>query len=224
MLNIYISKIKFMSEDKKPNNEIRIGFRSKPKDIIAKCENLLKEEKVKDLHLSAVGNSIGDLVVIVEIMKLIIPGINQISTLSTISPRTNIKEKKDEPKNKSLQPRLEIILSMQKLPENKEGSKTSFTEKERQLLIDSLDKKKDALKKERKFRKSFITNRRRRYNGNFRRQGFGYSANRTSYNKRRNGYNRRRFEKNPSGGRKSNDRKFNGTSKNSGNKQSPVKN
>ena len=58
-----------MSESKKPNNELRISFRSKPKQIISQCEKLLKEEKVKDLHLSAIGNTIGNLVITAEIFK-----------------------------------------------------------------------------------------------------------------------------------------------------------
>ena len=37
------------SESKAPNNEIRVGNRTKPKDLIAQCEKLLKEDKVKEI-------------------------------------------------------------------------------------------------------------------------------------------------------------------------------
>ena len=83
-----------MSQDKEVANEIRIGITSKPKDIISKCEKLLKEDKVKDLHLSAVGNSIGELVIYVEILKSIFPKLSQKSVFSTITPTPSKKEKK----------------------------------------------------------------------------------------------------------------------------------
>ena len=50
-----------MSEESKVSNEIRVGLRTKPKDIISQCQKLIKEEKIKELHLSAVGNTIGNL-------------------------------------------------------------------------------------------------------------------------------------------------------------------
>jgi hypothetical protein len=58
-----------MSESPKQTNEIRIAFRAKIGATIAQCEKLIKDEKFKDLHLSALGNSIGNLVVISEIQK-----------------------------------------------------------------------------------------------------------------------------------------------------------
>ena len=38
-------------EAKAPSNEIRVGNRSKPKDLIAQCEKLLKEDKLKEIQL-----------------------------------------------------------------------------------------------------------------------------------------------------------------------------
>ena len=213
-----------MNQEKKLPNEIRIGFRSKPKDIIAQSEKLLKEEKAKEIHLSAVGNCIGDLVVAVEIMKSLFPQLYQTSIFSTISPKTSEKDKKADSNPKRLFPKLEIILSTEKFPEKKEGSKPTINEEDRKILINTLDKQKDALKKIRKFRNSLRKKRRWGFNGNIRRQRFGFSARRTSYSNRRNGFNRRPFRKSPVGGRKNNVRKVNGSRKNSGNKQGTAKN
>ena len=119
-----------MSEEKKVSNEIRIGLRTKPKEIIAQCEKLIKEEKVKELHLSAVGNTIGNLVVAVEIVKSLFPNLHQSSEFSTIPARSleKDKDKKPDTKPQRLYPRLEIILSTEKLAEKKEGSQSKITE------------------------------------------------------------------------------------------------
>lgn len=121
MLSDCQNKINLMSEEKKVSNEIRIGLRTKPKEIITQCEKLIKEEKVKELHLSAVGNTIGNLVVAVEIVKSLFPDLHQSSEFSTIPARSIEKEKdkKSDTKPQRLYPRLEIILSTEKLPEKK---------------------------------------------------------------------------------------------------------
>lgn len=215
-----------MSEDKKPSKEFRIGFKSNPKDIITQCEKLLKEDKIKELHLSAVANSIGELSIIVEILKLTFPNLSQKNIFSAITPRSNGKEKKAETKKKKLYPRLEIILSTEKIGQN-EDSPAKITEDEKQLIIDTLDKQKESYKKIRKNKNSF----RRKLNWRRfpRRPGkrYSYSAKRTTFNGKKPGFNLRRpFRKAPI--RKRNNVKKpnpgNGN-KNSANKQaSPVKN
>ena len=206
-----------MSEDKKPTNEFRIGIKTKPKEFITQCETLLKDEKVKDLHLSAVGSSIGELVSIVEILKSVYPNLFQKTIFSTIEPTSSKnKEKKDEPKK--LLPRLEITLSTEKVSEKMENS-IQMSEEERQILIDTLEKRKEMYIKKRKlFRRPFRTNRKWGYNT--RKKRYSYSAKRTGYNNRRYGFSniRRPYARNPIR-KKINVRKFNGTRKNAGNKQ-----
>lgn len=189
-----------MSEGKIPSNEIRIGFKSKPKETIAQCEKLLKEDKVKDLHLSAVSTSIADLVITVEILKTMFKGLYQKSIFSTISPRVSEKKKKEETNSQRLCPRLEIVLSMEKPKEEKEDSKV-ISEEERKTLIETLDKQKEKfikLRKSRKFRRPLRKNRRLGYN----RRGISYSNRRNTFNKRRPVYNNNmRFRKSPIRGR-----------------------
>jgi hypothetical protein len=210
-----------MSEEKKVSNEIRIGLRTKPKEIIAQCEKLIKEEKVKELHLSAVGNTIGNLVVAVEIVKSFFPDLHQSSEFSTIPARSieKDKDKKSDTKPQRLYPRLEIILSTEK----KEDSKSKITEEERNILIETLEKQKAAFTKIRRLRRNFINTRRRVFNG--RRKNNPYSAKNRGYNnRRRTAFRGRQFVKSSAGARRNNPRKFNAQKNTSTNKQTPVTN
>ena len=225
MLSDCQNKINLMSEEKKVSNEIRIGLRTKPKEIISQCEKFIKEEKVKELHLSAVGNTIGNLVVAVEIVKSLFPDLHQSSEFSTIPARSIEKEKdkKSDTKPQRLYPRLEIVLSTEKLPEKKEDSKSKITEEERTILIETLEKQKEAFTKIRRLRRNFINTRRRVFNG--RRKNPPYSAKNRGYNnRRRTGFRGRQFVKSPNGARRNNPRKFNAQKNTSTNKQTPVKN
>ena len=225
MLSDCQNKINLMSEEKKVSNEIRIGLRTKPKEIISQCEKLIKEEKVKELHLSAVGNTIGNLVVAVEIVKSLFPDLHQSSEFSTIPARSieKDKDKKSDTKPQRLYPRLEIVLSTEKLPEKKEDSKSKITEEERTILIETLEKQKEAFTKIRRLRRNFINTRRRVFNG--RRKNPPYSAKNRGYNnRRRTGFRGRQFVKSPNGARRNNPRKFNAQKNTSTNKQTPVKN
>ena len=209
-----------MSEEKNVSNEIRIGLKTKPKDVISQCQKLINEEKVKELHLSAVGNTIGNLVVAVEIVKSIFPDLYQSSEFSTIPARVNGKDKDKKPDSKpqKLYPRLEIILSSEK----KEGSKFTVTEEEKKILIDTLEKQKEAFTKIRKFRRNFRNARRRVFNG--RRQKLSFSAKNSGFNNRRQfGYNKRTFVKSPTA-KRNNSRKFNAPKNKSVAKQTPAKN
>ena len=219
------NKINLMSEEKKVSNEIRIGLRTKPKEIIAQCEKLIKEEKVKELHLSAVGNTIGNLVVAVEIVKSFFPNLHQSSEFSTIPARSLEKDKDKNPDTKPqrLYPRFEIILSTEKLAEKKEGSQSKITEEERTILIETLEKQKEAFTKIRRLRRNFINTRRRVFNG--RRKNAPYSAKNRGYNnRRRTAFRGRQFVKGSAGARRNNPRKFNAQKNTSTNKQTPVTN
>ena len=215
-----------MTEEKAPSlNEIKIGYNSKPKDVIDQCEKLLKDEKVKDIHLSAVSNSIGELVITVEILKSMYPNLIQKNVFTTIAPRSTEKSKEKEDKSpKVLYPRLEIFLSTKKEEIKNEGV-PAMTEEERKILIETLDKKKIAFTKNKRLRRTFRNNRRwGGYNGNRGRQRYAYSAKKGGFNRRRPFFNYRRpFGKNL-GGQNNNFRKFNGNWKNNGKKKTPTQN
>ena len=182
-----VSKEVKPEEVKIPSNEIRVGNRSKPKDLISQCEKLLKDDKLKEIHLTAVGNSIGDLIIAVEILKLSLPGLSQQTIFSTIGPRApkNAKENPKEKENEKplkLYPHLEVVLSCEKI-EEKEAPK--ITEEERKILIETLDKQKANYNKQRRFNNF---RRRRNFRQRFRRPRFALSARRNN-NRFRNGRN-----------------------------------
>ena len=213
-----------MSEEKKPENEIRIRFNSKTKDIIQECEKLIKEGKVKDIHLSAVSNTIADLIFSVEILKSMYPNLIQQNKFSTIPPRSNDNSKKKEDKPQKLFPRLEIILTISNEEVKKEGAISTITEEERKILIETLDKRKDAFKKKkakRPFRNINRRSRSRTNRRNVRRTRYSFSAKRTGFNWRKPSYNNRR----PYGRRPEEKKmKFNEPRKFSGNRQVATKN
>jgi hypothetical protein len=204
-------------ENKPINNEIRVGNRTKPKDLIAQCEKLLKEDKLKEIHLSAVGNSIGDLIIAVEILKSSNQGLFQKNILSTIGPRApkNSPKEKENEKPQKLYPHLEVVLSCEKIESNET---VKISEEERKILIETLDKQKIAFKNQRKFRfrrnygfrnrRQRFANRRNvnRFNRNVRNNVRNRSYNNMTINRRprpvytkRN--NRRMFVKSPTGRR-----------------------
>ena len=214
-----------MSESKKPNNELRISFRSKPKQIISQCEKLLKEEKVKDLHLSAIGNTIGNLVITAEIFKQIHP---ELFIQSIFSINKDAKKSPDQKTPKHL-PKLEIIFATEKPAEKKEDPDPKMSEEDRNALLDTLDKQKYAFLKNRRFwrRRNFNANNRRWRRFGRRNQRYAFSAKRTGFGWKRPAFNnrnvRRPFAK-PPVGRRNNLRKFNGTRKNSANRPVAAKN
>ena len=200
-----------MSEDKKSSNEFRIGFKSNPKEIITECVNILKDDKNKELHLSAISSSIGEISIISEILKSIFPNLSKKNVFSVIYPFSKKKKKTEEYKNR-LYPKLEIILTM---GEKKEDSANKITEEEIKLLIDTYDKQKESFRKSRKSNKPFRRN--RRWN-NSRNERYSCIGKRTVFNFRRP------FRKGPIRGRK-NVNKTTKSRKNSGNKQAvSVKN
>lgn len=238
--------VKDPKETKVPE-EIRVGNRTKPKDLIAQCEKLLKDDKAKEINLTAVGSSISDLIIAVEILKSANPGLYQQNIFTTIGPRTaNDKDKekdkeKEKEKPQKLYPHLKVVLSFEKI-EVKEIPKIS--EEERKVLIDTMDKQKDVIKKQRRFnnfrlrrRRNFGFRNRRRLmfsnplrrnnNGGFRnvrnnRRNMNYMnmRKRPPFINRNN--NRRMFGRSPAS-RRLNDVKNPASRKQSGNKE-PVKN
>ena len=211
-----------MSENKNPNNEVRISFISKPKQIIAQCEKLLKEEKVKELHLSAMGFTIGNLVITAEIFSQIHPELFKQSIFSI----NNEEKKNPNKKSQKVLPKLVIIFTTEKPDEKKEDSVPKMSEEDRNNLLDSLDNRVFLNKRNRR-RRNFTTNNRRwRYNRR-RNQRYAFSAKRTGLRWKRPVYNNRSIRRpygKPPIGRRNNLRKFNGSRKNSGNKPVPNKN
>ena len=171
-------------------NELRlsIGLNIIPKDIIAQCELILladKDNKEKTIHLDAVGvKTIGQLLVISEILKSMIPGLSQKNIFSLIHFLPNEKGKKSDNRPKRIFPKLEITLSTDGEVGQKDSS-SKISEDETTMMINAFVK----AKKSRKTSGASNVRRWRIYSG---RQGHSNLYRRTIYSMKKVGYNYRR--------------------------------
>ena len=132
-----------MDKSKKPVNNIRVSFNSRIGGIVSYCEKLLKENNIRELNFSAVGGSIGTLVSVVELLKIITPGFYQINRLATISYQSVEEGGKSETQNQRLYPKLEVILTLDKPAKTTEGFQDKLDEEERKKLLDLHNKIKE---------------------------------------------------------------------------------
>jgi hypothetical protein len=124
------------TQDEKPTspkepNDIRIGMSSRVRNVIRYCNGLLKEQ-TKLLHFAAVGGAIGKLVNIVEVLKVVNPGLYQLNKLATVSYQS-VEDGKEVIKNQRLYPKLEVTLSLEPLDKT-EGYQDMINEEERKKL------------------------------------------------------------------------------------------
>lgn len=63
-----------MNKESKPVNDIRVGMNSRVRNVIKYCESIVKDNKLRDLHFSAVGGAIGKLLDTVEVLRISNPG------------------------------------------------------------------------------------------------------------------------------------------------------
>src|SRR4051812_10387945 len=97
------------ADDKKPLNEIRVGFNSRVRNIIRYSNVLLKEQNFRSLHFSAIGGAIGSLVNAVEVIKISNAGLYQVNKIGTVSYQTVSNSGSVE--NQRLYPKFEVTLT-----------------------------------------------------------------------------------------------------------------
>ena len=133
-----------MESQKKPVNDIRVGFNSRTGGLVNYCERLLKENNIRELNFSAVGGSIGTLVTAVEVLKTLHPGFYQINRFATISYQSVEEGKKSEVQNQRLYPKLEVKLTLDKPAKTGgEGYQEPLDEEERKKLLDIQSKRRE---------------------------------------------------------------------------------
>ena len=158
-----------MESQKKPVNDIRVGFNSRIGSLVNYCEKLLKENNIRELNFSAVGGSIGTLVTAVEVLKTLHPGFYQINRFATISYQSVEEGKKGEVQNQRLYPKLEVKLTLDKPAKTGgEGYQEPLAEEERKKILDIQSKRREG----RPPRRGFRGRGRSRGRGRFRRPGF----------------------------------------------------
>ena len=116
-------------DNKKPDNDIRVGMRSRPRYVIKYAQSIMKEKKFNELKFSAVGGSIGHLLEIVEVLKILIPGLYQQNRITSVAYQT--VDSNNQLLNQRLYPKLEVILSTEKFKERNEGAQDKLNEKEK---------------------------------------------------------------------------------------------
>jgi hypothetical protein len=99
-----------MTAPEKAANDIRISMNSRPRNVIRYASNIMKEKNLRELQFSAVGGSIGKLLDTVEVLKVMIPGLYQQNTISSVAYQTVDSDNKLM--NQRLYPKLKIVLSL----------------------------------------------------------------------------------------------------------------
>ena len=130
-----------MEAQKKPANDIRVGFNSRISGIVNYCDRLLKENNMRELNFSAVGGSIGTLVTAVEVLKTLHAGFHQVNRLATISYQSVEEGKKSEIQNQRLYPKLEVKLTLDKPQKTGEGYQEPLKEDDRKKILDIQSKR-----------------------------------------------------------------------------------
>ena len=142
-----------MESQKKPVNDIRVGYNSRISSLVNYCERLLKENNIRELNFSAVGGSIGTLVTVVEVLKTLHAGFYQINRFATISYQSVEEGKKGEVQNQRLYPKLEVKLTLDKPAKTGgEGYQEPLAEEERKKLLDIHSKRREGRPPRRGFR------------------------------------------------------------------------
>ena len=136
---------KAQKDTKKEPNDIRIGMRTRPRNVIKYSTSVMDELKLTELKFSAVGGSIGRLLDIVEVLKVLKPGLYQQNRITSVAYQT--VDSNNKLLTQKLYPKLEVVLSKEE-PKNKtEGYQGQMNENERKQIESIMNKKKKKEKK-----------------------------------------------------------------------------
>ena len=135
------------TENKKADNDIRVGIKSRQKYVIKYASSIMKEKNYKELKFSAVGGSIGKLLDIVEILKVLIPGLYQQNRITSVAYQT--VDSNNTLLNQRLYPKLEIILSKDEPKSKGEGYQGKLDEEERKKIEKILNERREQIEKNR---------------------------------------------------------------------------
>ena len=134
-------------ETKKEPNDIRIGINSRPRNVIKYATSVMDEKKLTELRFSAVGGSIGRLLDIIEVFKVLKPGFYQQNRITSVAYQT--VDSNNELLQQRLFPKLEVILSKEEPKTKTEGFQGQMDEKQRKEIETIMNKKKEQREKNR---------------------------------------------------------------------------
>ncbi len=134
-------------DNKKAPNDIRIGMNSRVRNVIKYSTSVMDEQKLTELKFSAVGGSIGRLLDIVEILKVLKPGLYQQNRITSVAYQT--VDSNNTLLNQRLYPKLEVTLSKDEPKNKSEGYQGQLAEDERQRLEKLINERKEQREKNR---------------------------------------------------------------------------
>ena len=134
-------------DNKKAPNDIRIGMNSRPRNVIKYSTSVMDEQKLTELKFSAVGGSIGRLLDIVEVLKILKPGLHQQNRITSVAYQT--VDSNNTLLNQRLYPKLEVILSKEEPKTKTEGYQSPINEDERKKIEKIMNERKERIEKNR---------------------------------------------------------------------------
>ena len=140
-----MSKVK--KDTKKEPNDIRIGMNSRARNVIKYATSVMDELKLSELKFSAVGASIGILLDIVEVLKILKPGLYQQNRITSVAYQTI--DSNEKLLTQKLYPKLEVILSKEEPKIKTEGYQGQIDEKERKEIETIMNKRREEREKNR---------------------------------------------------------------------------
>jgi len=120
---------------------------SRPRNVIKYATSVMDEKKLTELKFSAVGGSIGRLLDIVEVFKVLKPGLYQQNRITSVAYQT--VDSNNELLQQRLFPKLEVILSKEEPKTKTEGFQGQMDEKQRKEIETIMNKKKEQREKNR---------------------------------------------------------------------------
>ena len=134
-------------DSKKEPNDIRIGMSSRPRNVIKYATSVMDEQKLTELKFSAVGGSIGRLLDIVEVLKVLKPGLYQQNRITSVAYQT--VDSNQKLLTQKLYPKLEVILSKEEPKTKTEGYQAPMGEKDRKQIETIMNNKREEREKNR---------------------------------------------------------------------------
>ena len=119
------------NKNQTPVNHIKVSFRSSCRALVNYAEKVLKEHNMRTLQFTAIGGAIGNLVRVVEILKVLHPGLYQNNTLGTVVHQTLENSKSV---SERLYPKLEVEMTLDAPTTTNEGSQGQISEELRQQI------------------------------------------------------------------------------------------
>ena len=114
-----------------PVNHIKVSFKSSCRSLVNYAEKVLKEHNMRTIQFTAIGGAIGNLVMSVEVLKVLHPGLYQTNTIGTVVHQTLENEKSV---SERLYPKLEVEMSLDAPTKTTEGTQDKISEELRKQI------------------------------------------------------------------------------------------